>query len=860
MFFFDNRLKLEYMPRGFPYGALLSARDALDKRMSVSLKERAQTDVSFMERVEFPPEVLGALLEANNGRCAFCEGHKEDMSVYRFRPYANAQPNKASSDIDCYQWLAFDWLNLFPICSDCQPDDPYYFPVSGPRASPDGPLSLVRNRLELAFDESARRFETPMLITPGDDDRPHSLVFVDLEGRWLSLRASGKGPETIHHFNLNSERTQSMRREAIHNFLFYLLDAHPKMVTGIDFETDAFGSSLYLVLRQTMEELPARLGFRGRTSLSKTGIKASWERLAAHPDYHAKTAELLDEMRDPKAFGPNAVPREASVRVRQRKKSLEGKALRLQSVKVANFRSLKEIEFELPDRIAAGARERLNTDLERRSDTGLADVDMEDRKLQDYAPCLLILGENAAGKSTLLEAIALAAMDREVREELDEKPASYLLDAEFLGASARADGSSRVSSASVELGFIANHSGEFTDTNRSEDREVAMTLGLTPDGFAIDGKVPEGFRLPPVFAYGAQRLSGSAPRADAVRHVDTLFSADKQLSNPEKWLAALDEKTRNGVVQAIRGLIQIDGRFEAILPVETKGASPPERCKISLKKMRPFIKTETETGMERGSAVRSKSEREYTVTHRLDAVSSGYRAIIAMICDVLSGIMEATGTNAIEARREPAIVLIDEIEAHLHPRWKINLTRGLRHALPNVTFIMTSHDPLCIRGMFDEEVTVMERVSLDAAEGEIQEEVQRLNDFPSPETMTVEQLLVADFFQLATTDDTVAMDQVINYWELLEREELSRLSNQELAERGIDEPKPLTQGERDKLERFKGEIDEELPYGRTAAKQVIYAAVARVLEERRRGHRERIEQASANVRKEVRTFLESIMP
>ena len=81
----------------------------------------------------------------------------------------------------------------------------------------------------------------------------------------------------------------------------------------------------------------------------------------------------------------------------------------------------------------------------------------------------------------------------------------------------------------------------------------------------------------------------------------------------------------------------------------------------------------------------------------LEIVSSGFRAILAMACDIMRGLMEEPNFQSIVNAR--AVVLVDEIEAHLHPRWKLAIMASLRKAMRNVTFIVTSHDPLCLRGM-----------------------------------------------------------------------------------------------------------------------------------------------------------------
>ena len=47
------------------------------------------------------------------------------------------------------------------------------------------------------------------------------------------------------------------------------------------------------------------------------------------------------------------------------------------------------------------------------------------------------------------------------------------------------------------------------------------------------------------------------------------------------------------------------------------------------------------------------------------------------------------------------VVLIDEIEQHLHPRWQRHIVRLLKTTFPNIQFITTTHTPLCAGGTAD---------------------------------------------------------------------------------------------------------------------------------------------------------------
>ncbi len=51
-----------------------------------------------------------------------------------------------------------------------------------------------------------------------------------------------------------------------------------------------------------------------------------------------------------------------------------------------------------------------------------------------------------------------------------------------------------------------------------------------------------------------------------------------------------------------------------------------------------------------------------------------------------------------------AIVLIDEIDCHLHPKWQLNIIPAMRTLFPNTQFIMTTHSPLIVKSVNPNEV------------------------------------------------------------------------------------------------------------------------------------------------------------
>ena len=58
---------------------------------------------------------------------------------------------------------------------------------------------------------------------------------------------------------------------------------------------------------------------------------------------------------------------------------------------------------------------------------------------------------------------------------------------------------------------------------------------------------------------------------------------------------------------------------------------------------------------------------------------------------------------------KPAIVFIDEVDAHLHPSWQQKIIRLLRENFPNVQFVLTAHSPLVVAGCLNGEVAVLRK-------------------------------------------------------------------------------------------------------------------------------------------------------
>ncbi len=75
-------------------------------------------------------------------------------------------------------------------------------------------------------------------------------------------------------------------------------------------------------------------------------------------------------------------------------------------------------------------------------------------------------------------------------------------------------------------------------------------------------------------------------------------------------------------------------------------------------------------------------------------LSDGVRAMVSMVADIAFRCVRLNGYLGREAARQTqGIVLIDEVDIHLHPAWQQRVLRTLREAFPKLQFIVTTHSP-----------------------------------------------------------------------------------------------------------------------------------------------------------------------
>ena len=90
----------------------------------------------------------------------------------------------------------------------------------------------------------------------------------------------------------------------------------------------------------------------------------------------------------------------------------------------------------------------------------------------------------------------------------------------------------------------------------------------------------------------------------------------------------------------------------------------------------------------------------------LDGLSLGHRTVTAWIVDLAWKLVKRYPDSA-NPLEEPAVVLVDEIDLHVHPRWQRMIMKQFSDHFMNVQFVATTHSPLMITSMSNVNVAVL---------------------------------------------------------------------------------------------------------------------------------------------------------
>ncbi len=134
------------------------------------------------------------------------------------------------------------------------------------------------------------------------------------------------------------------------------------------------------------------------------------------------------------------------------------------------------------------------------------------------------------------------------------------------------------------------------------------------------------------------------------------------------------------------------------------------------------------------------------------SLSDGYRSFLGWITDLLYHLDTACTRSKQDLTDVSGVVLVDEIDLHLHPKWQMTVVEGLSKTFPRLQFIFTSHSPL-VAGTV-EWINIV-HLQLDSHH---RTSVDRFEE--SIHGLDADQILVSRLFGLESTRATAKRDEL----------------------------------------------------------------------------------------------------
>lgn len=88
-------------------------------------------------------------------------------------------------------------------------------------------------------------------------------------------------------------------------------------------------------------------------------------------------------------------------------------------------------------------------------------------------------------------------------------------------------------------------------------------------------------------------------------------------------------------------------------------------------------------------------------------LSSGYKSCIYIILGIIKEIEYRNKTSPVAATNFDGVILIDEVDLHLHPAWQAELIRTLKEIFPCAQFILTTHSPSVLQTLDSSEIIAL---------------------------------------------------------------------------------------------------------------------------------------------------------
>jgi len=300
-----------------------------------------------------------------------------------------------------------------------------------------------------------------------------------------------------------------------------------------------------------------------------------------------------------------------------------------------------------------------------------------------HAGWTVFTGDNGAGKSSLLKAIAVGLTGRDTARALQPSFHRWVSDGQSEG--------------SIEL-MVTPEKGldEFTGGGKTAYKSFPATIHLRTIGkeTVVETLDTQKTARRGLWATGSagwfscgygpfRRVFGASPEATrlmvgaATERFVTMFQEAASLFEVDQWMRNLSHKKLEHKPAETRHL-------EILLEILRDDLMPNQITVDRVDSDGLWLKDRRGLQLAWGD------------------MSDGYRAALALLADILRHLINAYGGEGLTARgpdgklfiAKGGVVMIDEIDAHLHPEWQREIGFWLKQHFPKIQFLVTTHSPI----------------------------------------------------------------------------------------------------------------------------------------------------------------------